>query len=252
MPEFLASKWHDGEFKTYLDAFPESDSGTPEALQAHVEDLTRRDVKVAYIKNLQGYLWENGYETGAYSTPLFPDVASRLKLWKEAGHGLAIYSSGSVFAQKLLFGHVRATGSVAGQKRGRQADSTEVEDDVAMPPTKKHAAPSGDGFEKAVGVEAADAASIHTGADDDTSSENVASAKDKVNGRDTVSADRGALGTEDLRYLIMNWFDTTNAGPKTDERSYMKIADELQVRLWIVDYLCPSQNRHSVPQSSLF
>ena len=79
-------------------------------MQAHVEDLTKRDVKVAYLKNLQGYLWEDGYRTGAYSTPLFPDVAPRLKKWKADGVELAIYSSGSVFAQKLLFQHVQVDG----------------------------------------------------------------------------------------------------------------------------------------------
>lgn len=72
-----------------------------------MEDLTRRDVKIAYLKNLQGYLWKDGYSTGAYTTPLFPEVAPQLQRWKEQGAKLAIYSSGSVFAQKLLFQHVK-------------------------------------------------------------------------------------------------------------------------------------------------
>lgn len=72
-----------------------------------MEDLTKRDVKIAYHKNLQGYLWENGYESGAYSTPLFDDVVPQLLLWKQEGKEVAIYSSGSVFAQKLLMQHVR-------------------------------------------------------------------------------------------------------------------------------------------------
>jgi enolase-phosphatase E1 len=103
----LATQWDSASFRSYRDAFPEEHRGSPEALQAHVEDLTRRDVKVAALKNLQGYLWEDGYKSGAYATTLFPDVVPQLREWKEKGFKLAIYSSGSVFAQKLLFGHVK-------------------------------------------------------------------------------------------------------------------------------------------------
>ncbi|KAI6868981.1 2,3-diketo-5-methylthio-1-phosphopentane phosphatase [Hortaea werneckii] len=106
LPDVLARKWADADFQPYKDAFPAEHRTSPAALQAHVEDLTRRDVKVAYLKNLQGYLWEDGYKTGAYATPLFPDVAPKLQAWKDGGKKVAIYSSGSVFAQKLLFQHV--------------------------------------------------------------------------------------------------------------------------------------------------
>lgn len=103
----MESKWNDLTFVPYRDAFPEEFRSSPEALQAHVEDLTRRDVKIAYHKDLQGYLWENGYKTGAYSTPLFDDVVPQLLRWRQEDKQIAIYSSGSVFAQKLLMQHVR-------------------------------------------------------------------------------------------------------------------------------------------------
>ncbi|RMZ02206.1 hypothetical protein D0862_06107, partial [Hortaea werneckii] len=106
LPDVLARKWDDVNFQPYKDAFPAEHRASPAALQAHVEDLTKRDVKIAYLKNLQGYLWEDGYKTGAYATPLFSDVAPKLQEWRDAGKKLAIYSSGSVFAQKLLFQHV--------------------------------------------------------------------------------------------------------------------------------------------------
>lgn len=70
------------------------------------------------MKNLQGYIWEDGYKTGAYSTPLFPDVAPKLQEWKDAGKNLAIYSSGSVFAQKLLFQHVLSEGGNVEDRTG--------------------------------------------------------------------------------------------------------------------------------------
>lgn len=64
-----------------------------------------RDVKIAYLKSLQGYLWENGYATGELKAPLFPDVPTKLVAWKAASLDIMIYSSGSVPAQKLLFRH---------------------------------------------------------------------------------------------------------------------------------------------------
>ena len=64
-----------------------------------------RDVKISYLKSLQGYLWENGYKSGELKSPLFPDVAPRFKSWTEDGKQIIIYSSGSVAAQRLLFRH---------------------------------------------------------------------------------------------------------------------------------------------------
>lgn len=49
-------------------------------------------------------------------TPLYDDVLKKIRLWKGAGMELAIFSSGSVEAQKMFFGHV-------GEDEGRkQAD----------------------------------------------------------------------------------------------------------------------------------
>ena len=64
-----------------------------------------RDVKASYLKSLQGYLWERGYKTGELRAPLFPDVAPKFASWRQDKVEIIIYSSGSVPAQKLLFGH---------------------------------------------------------------------------------------------------------------------------------------------------
>ena len=117
LPEVLQQKWEDSDFQPYIIAFPAAARESPETLQAAVEDLTRRDVKVACLKNLQGYLWQEGYETKAYSTPLFPDVPPKLQQWHSDGVKISIYSSGSVFAQKLLFANVADdAGQGAGQR----------------------------------------------------------------------------------------------------------------------------------------
>lgn len=134
-----------------------------------MKDLTERDVKIASLKNLQGeifkrillplysiltnhvgYLWQEGYESGAYSTPLFDDVLPAMQRWQENGISSSIYSSGSVFAQRLLFGHIK---------------------------------------------------------DPDT---------------------HNSKSSLDRRDLIDEWFDTVNAGPKTQSASYEKIALKLE------------------------
>ncbi len=63
------------------------------------------DRKHTALKTLQGYIWKHGYETAQYQGHLYPDVLPVWKQWKEQGIQLGIYSSGSVDAQKLLFGY---------------------------------------------------------------------------------------------------------------------------------------------------
>lgn len=61
------------------------------------------DKKVTPLKTLQGLIWADGYSQGAFKGHIYHDVVEKLKVWKILGLGLYIYSSGSVFAQKLLF-----------------------------------------------------------------------------------------------------------------------------------------------------
>jgi enolase-phosphatase E1 len=63
------------------------------------------DRKETPLKTLQGMIWQQGYEEGGFTGHLYADVAPCLRLWKAQGIALHVYSSGSVAAQKLLFGH---------------------------------------------------------------------------------------------------------------------------------------------------
>lgn len=63
------------------------------------------DKKIKALKDLQGLIWENGYKQKDYYGHLYQDAYEKLKEWYEQGIPLYIYSSGSVYAQKLLFGH---------------------------------------------------------------------------------------------------------------------------------------------------
>lgn len=64
-----------------------------------------RDEKISALKTIQGMIWDEGYRSGALKSVLYPDVPPALKRWSQGGLRLFVYSSGSVPAQKLLFGH---------------------------------------------------------------------------------------------------------------------------------------------------
>lgn len=63
------------------------------------------DRKTKALKTLQGHIWISGYEDGLLKGHIYEEVYPCLQKWKAAGLKLYIYSSGSVEAQKLLFGH---------------------------------------------------------------------------------------------------------------------------------------------------
>lgn len=63
------------------------------------------DKKTTGLKQLQGKIWKAGYADGTLKGAIFDDVLPAFKGWKAAGKNIYIYSSGSVAAQRLLFGH---------------------------------------------------------------------------------------------------------------------------------------------------
>lgn len=75
------------------------------ALIAQLRHWIESDRKVTPLKALQGLIWAEGYRRGDFQGHVYPDAASRLREWHAAGIALYVYSSGSVLAQKLLFGH---------------------------------------------------------------------------------------------------------------------------------------------------
>ena len=73
-----------------------------------LDDWQARDVKAAPLKALQGLIWESGYVSGAFTSPIFPDALEALRRWRAAGVRLYVYSSGSRHAQNLFFRHNEA------------------------------------------------------------------------------------------------------------------------------------------------
>lgn len=64
-----------------------------------------QDKKVTPLKALQGLLWEKGYQEGDFKGHVYQDAYDRLKQWHDDAIKLCVYSSGSVYAQKLLFAY---------------------------------------------------------------------------------------------------------------------------------------------------
>ena len=63
------------------------------------------DRKLTPLKALQGMIWAQGYAAGELKGHVYSDTPVYLRRWHAQGQRLYIYSSGSVEAQKLIFGH---------------------------------------------------------------------------------------------------------------------------------------------------
>lgn len=109
MPEFVRIKGKDPAVKKLLDDARALAGGEPdekgliEALIGWIDE----DRKVTPLKGLQGLIWEHGYQHGDFHGHIYEDAVRRLREWKQRGLRLYIFSSGSVHAQKLLFGHTQ-------------------------------------------------------------------------------------------------------------------------------------------------
>ena len=78
---------------------------------AEVHRLMDGDVKATGLKALQGLIWADGFHEGKLRAHVYPDVIAQIKCWRQSGLDVRIYSSGSVAAQKLFFGHIDGLGN---------------------------------------------------------------------------------------------------------------------------------------------
>jgi enolase-phosphatase E1 len=79
------------------------DPQSAESIAEYLRFLIEVDRKSTPLKSLQGKIWQAGYETGELKSEMFEDVPGALERWYREGKTIAIYSSGSVLAQKLIF-----------------------------------------------------------------------------------------------------------------------------------------------------
>lgn len=91
-----------------LNAVREESAAPQASLEELITTLTNyidQDRKSPGLKALQGMIWRAGYVDGQFTGHLYPDVLPAFERWQQNGIGLYVYSSGSVAAQKLLFGY---------------------------------------------------------------------------------------------------------------------------------------------------
>ncbi|MGK4008881.1 acireductone synthase [Sorangium sp. So ce1036] len=105
---FVASRSGDPEVRRHLDearALAGEVGPGDDALVALLLRWIDEDRKATPLKALQGLIWADGYARGELTGHVHPDAAAALRAWHARGLRLYVYSSGSVAAQKLLFGH---------------------------------------------------------------------------------------------------------------------------------------------------
>ena len=78
------------------------------SVAAYAEWLIDRNSKSTALKDLQGKIWQEGYERGELAGEVLEDVPRAFERWRAAGVQIGIFSSGSVLAQQLLFRHSSA------------------------------------------------------------------------------------------------------------------------------------------------
>jgi enolase-phosphatase E1 len=107
LPDFVRQQAQRADVARQIDAVRQ-DSAEPGADVERVIEILlgwiAEDRKATPLKALQGMVWEQGYQAGQLKGHVYPDAVDALKRWHQAGYQLFVYSSGSIQAQKLIFG----------------------------------------------------------------------------------------------------------------------------------------------------
>ncbi|KAJ1643634.1 enolase-phosphatase E1 [Coemansia asiatica] len=126
LQQFLSDNWNNAALQQHIQAIADQadadvqngnkqaiaidlDNESPEEVQRKMIQNVRWqmavDRKIAALKGLQGFMWRSGYISGQLLGVIYDDAADAIKKWTEGtGRRVYIYSSGSVEAQKLIFG----------------------------------------------------------------------------------------------------------------------------------------------------
>ena len=107
LPDFVRQNAERADVAEQLDAV-RRDSNAPQADVERVVEILlswiEEDRKATPLKALQGMVWAQGYHAGQLKGHVYPDAVEALQRWHAAGYQLFVYSSGSIQAQKLIFG----------------------------------------------------------------------------------------------------------------------------------------------------
>jgi enolase-phosphatase E1 len=106
LPDYVRT--HESEISGILDQVREQEENPDLSTEGVIKVLLgwiKEDKKATPLKALQGLIWEEGYKQNAFKGHIYDDAADALWDWYGKGLRLYVYSSGSVPAQKLLYGH---------------------------------------------------------------------------------------------------------------------------------------------------
>ncbi len=107
LPAFVRQHAGEPDVASQLQAV-RNDSAEPDASVDRVIEILLQwiaeDRKATPLKALQGMVWQQGYQAGQLKGHVYPDAVEALKRWHQSGYALYVYSSGSIQAQKLIFG----------------------------------------------------------------------------------------------------------------------------------------------------
>ncbi len=113
MNGFLERHWNDPEVRADVARLKAEHAAEPSqrppwrddaaAVVVYVHWLMDQDRKSTGLKSLQGKIWEEGYRAGDLRGEVYPDVPPALQRWRRQGIDIAIFSSGSIQAQRSLF-----------------------------------------------------------------------------------------------------------------------------------------------------
>ena len=114
LPGFISENWNGTLVKNEIEALKRfiSEEKHIQISEVTVTDVVGRlteyiriDKKDTTLKSIQGKIWKTAYESGKVKGHVYDDVLPAFKRWKEQGLSINIYSSGSVEAQKLIYGY---------------------------------------------------------------------------------------------------------------------------------------------------
>lgn len=138
LDRFLETRWEDSELEPVrqqmardegFDSFADwvqraAGSISPcELLRQEAIRLMDDDVKATGLKQLQGVIWQSGFESGELRAHVYDDVRPALVSWQQQNLDVRIFSSGSVQAQRLFFAHT-IEGDLLGYFRGHYDTTT--------------------------------------------------------------------------------------------------------------------------------
>ncbi|MGQ4659657.1 acireductone synthase [Lysobacter sp. F6437] len=107
LPGFVRAHGNEPPVRKWLDAVAAENGGMcrDEMIVEVLQGWIDQDRKHTALKALQGMIWAAGYDSADFTAHIYPDAAPALREWHDAGMPLYVYSSGSVPAQRLFFGH---------------------------------------------------------------------------------------------------------------------------------------------------